>query len=333
MTTALPNIEDWATLSEADRTLLARAENADRPDDEEKAKAQFSARYEACEAVIKPYIESLGQFKVVQTHKHAMSDSGAGWGHENLVSSIVHAVIERCWPMAAPVARYWIDQHKAGETMEIHGEMLRCWSCGEKASIWEMTGNVLKPLRYDRAKPLRDFSHIELGECPIDPTLPYSVEIDVPSGKMVVANRLSPLFKEIEDKYSEEKCVNYLWGRKNCTEEYARQGYVEMNIGNCACRMFRMDPEGSKFVMGDYECASGHEEVASVCTDFWGYGIADFDLAVKNGLAKMQEDRPHMDFNIVECKPGRYRFTHRYHLCREDGTDIYTYIELVGPCT
>jgi hypothetical protein len=260
-----------------------------------------------------------------------MSDSKEKWYHEHLVESIVHAMVGRLWVMQPPVVQELIDKHKAGETIELIGcEVLRCWACGESSSIIEMKGNTLKPLQYQHPGSLKDFRHVELDECPIDPKLPYSVEINIPSGEMVVANHFSSLFDEIKDRYSAEKSINFLWGRKNCTEEYAKQGYIEMNIGNCSCRMYQMNKAGTKFVMGASDCVRGRKPVANVCTDFWGYGITDRQLALKNGLEAMMKDRPHMDVDVVKCKPGRYRFTHRYHLCREDERGIYTHIEWVG---
>jgi hypothetical protein len=326
----LPDITNWANLTIEERQLLVKADRDKRPVDDKEAQAWFSLRFNACEAIIKPYVESLGQFKVIKAHKHAMRDYKDKWAHDQIVSSIVHAMLGRLWIYEATVAQHLIDQHKAGEMIELIGcEVLRCYSCGKHSHIVEMKGNTLKPLQYDETKPFPCFDHVELEDCPIDAKLPYSAEIDIPSGKMVMANHLSPLFKEVDEKYSEEMSINYVWGRKNTTLAYAKQGYIEMNIGNCSCRMYKMNNTSSKFVVGESDCVKGRKEVANVCTDFWGYGIADLDLAMKNGLEKMQKDRPHMSFDVIPCKPGRYRFTHRYHLCRDSKREIFTHIEWI----
>lgn len=328
----LPDIANWANLTIEERQLLVKANRDVRPYDDKEAQAKFSARYTVCFDILKPYVESLGQFKVLKAHKHQMRDSKDKWTHERIVDSIVRGMCSQLWIHEAPVAQHLINQHKAGETIELIGsEVLRCWACGESSGVIEMKGNTLRPLQFDRTKPLGCPALIELEDCPIDPKLPYSAEIDVPSGNMVMANHLSPLFKEVDDKYSEEMSINYVWGRKNTTLAYAKQGYIEMNIGNCSCCMYKMNNDGSKFVVGESECVKGRKQVADVCTDFWGYGVADLDLATKNGLAAMQKDRPHMHFNIIPCKPGRYRFTHRYHLCRNDKREIFTHIEWVSP--
>lgn len=334
MTTAIiPDIANWAHLTIEERQALVRADRDDRPIGDKDAQERFNVRYNACKAFLEPYVKGLGQFRVIKAHKHAIRDTKDKWIHERVVDSIVHAMTGRLWIMELPVAQYLIDQHRAGETIELIGcEVLRCWSCGTASSIIEMTGNTLKPLRYKPGRSFLDFSHVELEDCPIDPKLPYSVEIDIPSGEMVVSNHLSPLFEEIKDRHSEGKSINHLWGRKTCTEEYAKQGYIEMNIGNCSCRLYKMNKDSSKFVMGESDCVRGRNEVANVCTDFWGYGIADHELAKKNGLAQMTKERPHQSFDIVPCKPGRYRFTHRYHLCRDEERGIFTHIAWVGPC-
>ena len=327
----IPDIDNWANLTKEERKLLGELDRNAHPFKAPGAQETFNARYNACEAILKPYVESLGQFKILKAHKHAIRDSKTDWVHERLVERLVRAMCTGLQIYAAPVVHHLIAQHKAGETLKLRsGDVLRCYSCGATSHIIEMKGNTLTPFQYDRVTRPRSFKHLELDTCPIDPKLPYSAEIDIPSGKMVMANHLSPLFKEIEDKHSEEKSINYLWGRKNCTLEYAKQGYIEMNVGNGSCCMYQTNREGSKFIIGESSCVRGRKEVASVCTDFWGYGIADLDLAMTNGLEAMQKANPCSRFDIVPCKPGRYRFTHRYHLCGRDGNEIFTHIERIG---
>jgi hypothetical protein len=330
----LPDLANWANLTIEERQLLVTADREAHPYNAPDSQAKFTARATACRAILQPYVESLGQFEVLKAHNHQMRDSTDKWTHERIVSSVVYGLCGLLWVYEAPVVHHLIERHKAGEALELlRGDILRCWACGQASELTRLQGNTLTPLRYDHSKPLSNFDHIELSDCPIDPALPYSAEIDVPSGKMVMANHLSPLFKEIEDPHSEENNICYVWGRKNCTLEYAKQGYIEMNIGNCSCVMYQTNEAGTKFIIGESGCVRGRKEIASVCTDFRGYGIADLHLAMKNGLAAMQTDRPHMSFDIIACKPGRYRFTHRYHLCRDDKREIFTHVEWIGPCS
>lgn len=329
----IPDINNWANLTREERILVAEINRKENPHDAPDAQAKFRLRYDACEAIIRLYVESLGQFEVLKAHKHTIRDSETKWVHERLVDRLTRSMVGSLWLYEAPVVHHMITQHKAGEAIRLtQGEVLRCPVCGDVSHIIELKGNTLTPFQYDMSKKLGSRGDIEMEDCPIDATLPYSAAINIPSGKMVMANHLSPLFNEIEDKYAEEKSINHLWGRKNCTLEYAKQGYIEMNIGNCSCRMYQTNREGSKFIVGESECVRGRKEVANVCTDFRGYGIADLDLATKNGLEAMKKDNPYSSFDVIDCKPGRYRFTHRYHLCRDDKREIFTNIAWVGPC-
>lgn len=318
-------LADWANLTKEQRIELSKEERLRRPTDEKLEAAYFHEKYDTCQRMFEEYLNTLGPFEVVAGHGHTI-DVTSKRAREDLIERLSAYLTGGLLIMEPPVVRYTIAQHQAGETLQAHGEALRCSSCGEHSHIVEITGTKLRPLVYERDP--HGLGHVEFSECPIDPTQPYSVEIDIPSGEMIVANHLAQLFDEIKDKYAERNSINYVWGRKNCTEEYAKQGYIEMNIGNCSCELFQMNAERSKFIMGDSDSVSGRRTVARVCTDFWGYGIADHEDAKRRGLATKMPD---LEYSIVRCVPGRYRFIHRYHLLRSGLSDdgIYTYIERV----
>jgi hypothetical protein len=164
---------------------------------------------------------------------------------------------------------------------------------------------------------------------------PYSVEIDIPSGTMMLANRFYGFDEwEGEDpkqKYSNEYNICQVYGCKKTTELNASKGMINMNIGNCGCDMFQTDETKTKFMVGyDYsEVESEFEaytKVGEVITDYWGYHIMDADKVSELGLEYEQDD-----IHKVECVAGRYRFTHRYHLLTEDDDAcVYTEIERIG---
>jgi hypothetical protein len=321
-------IANWANLTKDQQLALYKRDAARRSTGTDvKSMEAYRTIFEPCVKMFKDYLESLGPFEVVNGHNHAL-DVTDKYARETLIERLSTALTSWLLIKAPPVAQFVIDRHRAGTTIAACCEALRCRSCGVHSHVVEITGTKLRPLQYDMKTP-RSCEHVEFEDCPIDATQPYSVEIDIPSGEMVVANFLTPLYGEVKDKYSEQNNINYVWGRKNCTEEYARRGYIEMNIGNCGCYLFKMNKAGSKFIMGDDGSVKGRKEVARVCTSFWGYGIADHEDAKLKGLAEKMKDH---DFTIVKCVPGRYRFTHRYHLLRDglSDDDIYTHIEKVG---
>jgi hypothetical protein len=218
----------------------------------------------------------------------------------------------------------------------------------------------------DRLKFIIKDNKIVLGDaCPYpEKEFPeYSIELDIPSGKMLVTNVLhqwfNPWVGDMKDqKYKQENNICHLHGQKRDTERQASNGCGEFHISNCGCDMYQMDGTAEKFVMGfgyweddeaehNYFDDNGGIQVADVCTGYWGYYMVDLDEFLRRAgpdelempkridTDRMNEcilkSRPNMTAAIVKCVPGRYRFTHRYHLVREsDKGKTYTTIERIG---
>ena len=151
-------------------------------------------------------------------------------------------------------------------------------------------------------------------------------ELNVPSGKLVIANDLRSLFPVLQD-FS----VNGVVGSLATTQEYAGQGMAHGFVGNSCPRVFRMGdgkadtyvvaslalPEhwtGKKYVTLKRKSRWRGKQIASVCTDLWWYSMADLDecnyRAAKLGLT-LEE----FNIDIVDIKPGVYKFIHD---CRAD---------------
>lgn len=216
---------------------------------------------------------------------------------------------------------------------------------------FKATANQLKALdkAIDTEIPLNEFilfeqSHfLECGECgelisfetngievrcanlcPYPHGLPaYEIELNVPSGKFVVANDLRPYFPIIGD-YNVNKTICC----KQTSDKYAQAGMAHMNVGNTCPGMFRIN-DGS-FVIGTVRKQNpvkGSRCVAGICTDLWWYSIADYDQFLIRAKRK-----PNNDEQIVICKPGVYRFKHQYHLVRDNcynRADVYSFIDWV----
>ena len=172
---------------------------------------------------------------------------------------------------------------------------------------------------------------------------PYSVELDVKSGIMLFANHFKQIYDLSESigdrKYTQEFSINELHGRKRTSEEYAKLGLIDLNIGNCGCHMFRTSKAKDSFIVGDsgYDCDDKFrfpktwKEVGDVCTDYWGFCIVDKNDFL-NKIGKTESALKELDIDMTEivCKPGRYRFTHRYHELEVKDDGIYTHIEWIS---
>lgn len=153
----------------------------------------------------------------------------------------------------------------------------------------------------------------------------YEIELNVPSGKFVVANDLRDYFPIIGD-YNVNKTICC----KQTSEKYAQAGMAYMNVGNTCPGMFRIN-DGS-FVIGTVSSRNqnpvkGSHRVAGICTDLWWYSIVDYDQF----LIRAKREPGNYE-QIVTCKPGVYRFKHQYHLVRDNNytrADIYSFIDWI----
>lgn len=170
-------------------------------------------------------------------------------------------------------------------------------------------------------------------------------ELNVPSGKLVVANDLRTWFPADKD-YD----VNKLIGCHLQTMDYAAVGMSHGFVGNTCPSVYK---DGDRFLVanwpdeiedpekpGEYEyienpekCPWG-EAVASVVTDLWWYSIVDYDELVR----RWEFYTPDGDFekflgewhrHVVEVKPGVYRFRHYHEVDRDAPTVVYADFEWV----
>jgi len=240
-----------------------------------------------------------------------------------------------------------------------------CWNCAEsgfslKVDKIQKTISLVS-CNYDRTAPLGSCKKIIKDTvCKYkDGRPPYSIRLNISSGVMLFANHFKRLFDFTElpefkgRAYSNEFCINYFEGRKRSTEEYAKLGLGEFNIGNCGCNMYKKSDE-EFFVGYDYTEYDDDEAnnkpnvfdntkvVGNVCTDFWGFCVIDKDTyeakVGKDDLTKRKKENniTYLDskilddtINAIKCTPGIYEFTHYYHLLKDGDPNVYTTIKLV----
>lgn len=181
-----------------------------------------------------------------------------------------------------------------------------CYDCGENITL-QTNGDVV---RCTSSCPF-PLGHGELV-----------FELNVPSGKMAVANDLRDVFRVVGD-YD----VNGLAGIFKTTEAYSQVGMAHCFVGNTMPGVFRVADDS--FVVGtssrqNRNPVKGSRRVAGICTDLWWYSICDH--------AELLRRAKNVNVDVVSCKPGVYRFRHVYHLTDHSdykSAQVYSYIDWV----
>jgi hypothetical protein len=144
-------------------------------------------------------------------------------------------------------------------------------------------------------------------------------ELNVPSGKLVVANDLREWFPS-----DESHDVNTLIGVHLTTLAYAKIGMAHGFVGNTCPSVYR---EGDRLVVGSHLEETWDEEkddyvdnpepcpwgdaVASICTDLWWYSIVDHDelsRRVPHYTPNMTLEDALEQATVVSVRPGVYKF-------------------------
>jgi hypothetical protein len=169
------------------------------------------------------------------------------------------------------------------------------------------------------------------SECPFKKGIPpQELELNVPSGELIVANDLRSLFPLFG---SED--VNTPFGKRNLSRRQAERGMITLFVGNTCPSVFAFPSgkEPSKFLLGHkpkklpkgkkkhpIQIAAGVKltKAAGICTDLWWACFADgaaFDKAIayfnKLSLEKKGNPVTAENFGItrIPCKPGLYKIT------------------------
>jgi hypothetical protein len=160
-------------------------------------------------------------------------------------------------------------------------------------------------------------------------------ELNVPSGKLVVANDLRHLFPAGCD-YD----INTVAGCHETTLAYAKIGMAHGFVGNSCPGLYRR--RGGGFVIGNHgagyivakqgadyvevpvEAApfEGTRKLTTIGTDLWWYSIVDYDEFVRRCEWKGLDPVKALDdyrADIIKVRPGVYQFEHRPGVRYGDG--------------
>lgn len=166
---------------------------------------------------------------------------------------------------------------------------------------------------------------------------PYSVILDVPSGKIVFGNDFRSFVVCDDSRYD----VNAKVGKKNTTEAYARVGLVHIFVGNTCPRVYKnetgltvesryepdYDEKSEDEVDQDSHWQRENESLGSICTDLWWFSAMDYDHFMR--AAKEEDiDLQQEDYFIVDVEIGSYAFSDNFAR-HEHGTEncVYSHIQ------
>ncbi|MBP7133679.1 hypothetical protein KBA73_00525 [Patescibacteria group bacterium] len=168
--------------------------------------------------------------------------------------------------------------------------------------------------------------------CPAAAQIPFTFELNVPSGRLVLGNALLDRFFTPIGDFDQ----SLLLGRMARTRAYENIGCAHAMVGNRPCGLYRVASEPAPlFLLADLTKEENMsdlfgESLVSMDTSFWWYTIVDADEYVRRGGWLHTAS---VDFVTVE--PGVYRFTHRHyepklaHDAYRDG--LMTLMEWVRP--
>lgn len=185
-------------------------------------------------------------------------------------------------------------------------------------------------------------------KCPFEDGIPLTEwELNVPSGKLVVANDLRSIFP-LPDEESFD--IDGAFGCRQTSLEYAANGLSHAFVGNTCPGVFKLEKDsykiantpaeefwnGKEYIEIKPRIPFEGEEVAQICTDLWWYSICDkeeFDRRCK----RFKIDEKDLSAKVIAVKPGVYKFLHNEEarMENEDEADhfrkecIYTKFEWV----
>ncbi len=219
--------------------------------------------------------------------------------------------------------------HLEPEIMLI-AEDLDCEDCGERLRLeYNLLESKIAPLEHE---------YLTIPECPcVNEDFLIKASIPVPSGKLVFANNLRVLFTEEELETIEEVSVNFFYGRKQHTLDYAKLDMLFASVGNTSPNVYSVR-DGEELLVGNFweemeeENELPPETVAkgNVCTDLWWYCAMDFD-DFQRRLEKFEvserEKNPSLeDYFIVEVKGTEAHLEH--YIEKDEDVDIFSKIKI-----
>lgn len=191
--------------------------------------------------------------------------------------------------------------------------------------------------------------------CPYENGFPVTEwELNVPSGKLVVANDLRALFP-LPEGDGEIESVNTTLGCNQTTQAYAAIGMSHASVGNSCPSIYKIPPKaGGGYAVATGGVGRGAKRLAGICTDLWWYSMCDkneFDRRCekfsdqivqkarkrkrKNSTIPETSSDPvkvaleHWNCEVIDIPPGVYKFYHDYNVDRNEYRVVYARFEKI----
>jgi hypothetical protein len=197
------------------------------------------------------------------------------------------------------------------------------------------------------AKPLvvTDDAVTVATPCPYPNGLTSVITLNVPSGKIIVADDLRPVYNWDEteqewwlaEDYTRMASYNSALGQYQAVQAMAAAGCAYGPVGNSCPGLYRTE-DGTYVIASlayseetdDEVLPAGWEHLASVITDLWAYSIADFeDWKARGG----DPESLGWGQTVLDVTPGTYEFTHhtgeRTFNRDAEGTVIFAHVQFL----
>lgn len=210
---------------------------------------------------------------------------------------------------------------------ELGTDVCKCHECGQTMRLnfknWQPSYKVFKTmpdgtLNYKELVPPKNCLDKNITE----------LKVNFPTGELLIADWFRiPEFTETveykgEDKYSQERSINYATGRVKSTTDYAEKfNFISVSVGNSSPRIFKQK-NTLVFGRGTYDEEKDCEiapkkfvEKGYVCTDLWAVTIIDKQTLIEILSKAKGEDSTEMvenyletefDGNTIKVQPGEY---------------------------
>lgn len=210
-------------------------------------------------------------------------------------------------------------------------EVLKAYQKGEVLSTWVplgthfLLGAILGRCHECGEKPVFESNGQEVRvreACPYPNGMPPVVwDLNVPSGKIVVANDLRPIFP---NPYGSHDLGTQQGLTKECLN-YVKLGMSHAFVGNSCPSVYDCGNDIYR-VASPEDFDKKDDSLATIVTDLWWYSMCDYDeYALRCKHFKVKKKDFHAKF--LKVKPGVYRFIH-YGVSDEPG-HIYSTFEWV----
>lgn len=200
---------------------------------------------------------------------------------------------------------YWYDKKGINFLKDVVGDetfilpmsTAECATCGKYLSWkWDNTANCI----------------VSSDDCLEVDIQPYQVTLSVPSGKIVFADNLFPIFPELEEIEAEN--YNSCVGQRNYAQELAEKGMVYGAVLNTCPSLFLNTKTNAILIANPGWDKETEDEIVpedcirigGVTTDLWAYSIVDYDMFIE--AAGKDADMQFVE--VAEVPKGTYTFTH-----------------------